>query len=80
VAQCETQFRTGDGHTLQCALVLDATDGTLCGAADGSRAAGMRGELMDLARALRLVLERPEALDEWLAGGVSLMPAAAGDP
>ena len=80
VAQCEMQFRTGDGHTLQCALVLDTTDGTLRGAVDGFRAAGLRGELLDLSRALRLVLERPEALDEWLAGGVSLMPATAGDP
>jgi Fe-S-cluster containining protein len=76
---CEAQFRTGAGHTLQCALVLDTTDGTLRGVVDAFRAVGLRGELMDLSRALRVVLDNPKAIEQWLAGGSSLMPAAVRD-
>jgi len=78
-AECERQFRTGAGQTLQCALVLETTDGTLRGVADGFRSVGLRGELMDLSRALRVVLKNPRAIEQWLAGGPSLMPAAVRD-
>jgi Fe-S-cluster containining protein len=78
-AKCEAQFRTGTGHTLQCALVLDTTDGTMRGVVDGFRSAGLRGELMDLSRALRVVLENPGAIEQWLAGGLLLTPAAVCD-
>lgn len=79
-AQCEAQFRTGAGNTLQCVLVLDATDGTLSGVADGLRSAGLRGELMDLSRALRIVLDHPPgAIDEWLAAGRWLESAVVSD-
>jgi Fe-S-cluster containining protein len=79
VAQCEAQFRTGAGETLQCALVLETTDGTLRGVADGFRSVGLRGELMELSKALRVVLENPTAIQQWLAGGSLLAPAAACD-
>jgi Fe-S-cluster containining protein len=75
VAQCEAQFRTGAGNTLQCALVLDTTDGTMRGVVDAFRSVGLRGELMDLSRALRVLLDDPGAIQRWLAGGASLAAA-----
>jgi Fe-S-cluster containining protein len=78
-AGCEAQFRTGAGETLQCSLVLDTTDGTMRAVGDAFRSAGLRGELMNLSRALRVVLDDPRAIDQWLAGGSSLTLASVRD-
>lgn len=77
VGECERQFKTGHGTTTQCALVLDAAEGTLVGVAHGLRSSGLRPELLNLARALPVVLDCPDALNDWLRGGRALDGALA---
>jgi Fe-S-cluster containining protein len=80
VQACKSHCETGAGETTQLTVVLDVVRGALSGVVTGFDDMGVLGALLDLSRALLVVLDNPKVIALAASGFPSLAAATVTDP